>query len=298
MSRKLRLTLHNFSIEKVTTILGIYRSACLCLIFLLPASAEAQLCRQWKEAARIGELGPQLNEDSGVAISRQFPGRLYHINDSGDTGRFYITGMDGKQTQIVNVAGWDPEDTEAVSLGTCGSNGKESCLYLGDIGDNNKKRKSIEIVVVDEKDRFPATVTARNRLTLRYPDGPHDAESLAVHPDGTIYILTKEHPAKLFKAAMSPQTQTLTLVTTLDPEGVPTDMTISDDGTRLLVLTYTDAVEYSMDLKEQQKIRLNFLQQQESVAYLPGSRAFIYTTEKALPILPQWIMRVDCEDRK
>jgi hypothetical protein len=84
----------------------------------------------------------------------------------------------------------------------------------------------------------------------------------------------------------------------LDPGGVPTDMTISDDGTRLLVLTYTDAVEYTMDLKEQQKIRLNFLQQQESVAYLPGSRAFIYTTEKSLPILPQWIMRVDCEDKK
>ena len=85
-------------------------------------------------------------------------------------------------------------------------------------------------------------------------------------------------------------------MTTLDPGGKPTDMAISEDGTRLLVLTYTDAVEYSMDFKQQQKIRLNFLQQQESVAYLPGSRSFVYTTERLLPVLPQWIMRVDCAE--
>jgi hypothetical protein len=64
---------------------------------------------------------------------------------------------------------------------------------------------------------------------------------------------------------------------------------------RLLVLTYMDAVEYSMDFKQQQKIRLNFLQQQESVAYLAGSRSFIYSTEQLLQGLPQWIMKVDCK---
>jgi hypothetical protein len=133
-------------------------------------------------------------------------------------------------------------------------------------------------------------------LKLRYPDGSHDAESAAVHPDGAIYILTKENPAHLFKANGNLRDQTLVPVTSLSPGGKPTDMAISDDGTRLLVLTYMDAVEYSMDFKQQQKIRLNFLQQQESVAYLPGSRSFIYTTEKTLPVLPQWIMRVDCRD--
>ena len=70
----------------------------------------------------------------------------------------------------------------------------------------------------------------------------------------------------------------------------------SDDGTRLLVLTYADAFEYSMDFKDRQKIPLTYLQQQESVAYLPGSRSFIYTTERLLPFLHQWIMRVDCAD--
>jgi len=42
---------------------------------------------------------------------------------------------------------------------------------------------------------------------------------------------------------------------------------------------------------------LNFLQQQEGVTYLPGSRSFVYTTEQLLPTLPQWIMRVDCVEK-
>jgi len=295
MSRGLRLILHIFSIEKVTAIQGIYRTAGFFLIGLLPTTADAQLCKQWSEAVRIGELQVQLTEASGLAASRQFPGRLYHINDSGETGKFFITGMDGKDTRSVRINDFEPEDTEALSLGPCPGKDSISCLYLGDIGDNDVKRKSIEIVVVDEVRNFSPTVKARSRLKLLYPDGPHDAESMAVHPNGDIYILTKENPARLYKANPNAVQQTLTPVLTLQPGGKPTDMAISDDGMRLLVLTYMDAVEYSMDFKQQQKIRLNFLQQQEGVAYLPGSRSFIYSTEQLLQGLPQWIMKVNCE---
>src|SRR5262249_33772830 len=71
MSRGLRLTLHNSSIEKVNAIQGIYRAAAFCLIYLVPALAHAQICRQWTEAVRIGELQGQLIEESGLAASRQ-----------------------------------------------------------------------------------------------------------------------------------------------------------------------------------------------------------------------------------
>jgi hypothetical protein len=149
-------------------------------------------------------------------------------------------------------------------------------------------------VVIDEMRNFAQTVKPRRRMKLRYPDKPHDAESMAVHPNGTIFILTKERPAQLFKVNPNPGQTELIPVTMLNPDSVPTDMTLSDDGRTLLVLTYTDAFEYTMDFKLQQKISLNILQQQESVAYLPGSRSFLYTTERLLPGLPQWVMRVDC----
>lgn len=301
MSRQVRLSLHNFSIEKVTQIPGIYRYLVAlilgCLPLTLDSAAYAQVCTQWKEAVRIGELQAQLKEASGVAASRKFAGRLYHVNDSGDTGTFYTTDLDGKNTRAVTVMGFDPEDTEAISVGPCPGNRIGSCVFLGDIGDNDKNRKSIDVVVVDELQSFAETVKSRAHLKLRYPDGPHDAESMAIHPDGTLYILTKELPARLFKANPNVTSQTLTPVTTLDPGGKPTDMAISDDGTRLLVLMYTDAVEYSFDFKHRQQITLTLLQQQESVAYMPGSRSFIYTSERLVPLLAQWIMRVDCGEK-
>src|SRR5215467_313782 len=147
MSRGYRLVLHNFSIEKVTTIQGIYRAAGSFLICIWPLAADAQLCTQWTQAVRAGDLQVQLQEASGMAASRQFPGRLYHINDSGDVGQFYITRMNGSDLRAVRVAGFDPKDTEAMSLGPCPQDTHSSCLYLGDIGDNDSRRNSIEIVV-------------------------------------------------------------------------------------------------------------------------------------------------------
>jgi hypothetical protein len=118
---------------------------------------------------------------------------------------------------------------------------------------------------------------------------------MAVHPDGTIFILTKEHPATLFKAKGVTADTTLTAVTVLDTESAPTDIAISDDGSRLLVLTYAAAYEYGMDFRQQKKIPIRYLQQQESITYLPGSRSFIYTTERLFAFLPQLMMRADCQ---
>lgn len=298
MSRGLGRILHKLSKQKVTWTHRMCGLVCLSLFCLLPIVTYAQVCSQWKEAARAGSLKAQLQEESGIAASRRFSGRLYHINDSGDAGNFYITQMDGSDIDAVRVAGFKPEDTESLSLGPCPAKGaaENSCLYIGDIGDNDKKRKSVEVAVIDEVQNFPQPVKPRALLTFRYPDGAHDAESMAVHPDGTIYILTKENPAKLFKAppGESSQPRLLTAVTTLNAGSAPTDMAFSDDGTRLLVLTYTDAVEFTMDFKQPQHIPLEFLQQQESVTYLPGSRSFLYSTERLIALLPQWLMRVDC----
>jgi hypothetical protein len=269
--------------------------ALLCGLFCLPPlSIDAQLCRQWTQAVRIGELPKLLGEASGIAASRQFSDRLYHINDSGDSGRFYLTALNGSAPIVVRITDFKPLDTEGLGLGPCSAHLQRSCIYIADIGDNRLRRKTIEIVAVEEVRTFPAAAQATARLTLRYPDGPHDAEAMAVHPNGTLFILTKEKPARLYKARVDQTQATLEFVTTLETGPPPTDMAMSDDGTRLIVLTYQNAVEFSMDFKERHPIALLFLQQQETVTYLPGSRSFIYTTERAIAQLIQPIMRVDC----
>ena len=266
----------------------------LTVIALPPLVGQGQLCQQWTEATLVGELPPLLRESSGIAASRNYPDRLYHINDSGDTGTFYVSTSGGAHVQPVAIANFTPRDTEALSLGPCLGAAQRSCIYIADIGDNQRRRKTLEIVGVEERVRFDKTVNAAARLTLRYPDGPHDAESMAVHPDGTVFILTKEHPARLFRAKLAPAPQTLEPVTSLDVGSPPTDMAISDDGTRLIVLTYKGAVEYAMNFKEQRTIPVLVLLQQESTTYLPGSRSFVFTTERTFPAQPQPIMRYDC----
>jgi len=200
--------------------------------------------------------------------------------------------MDGKDTRDVNVMGFDPQDTEALSLGPCPGGG--SCLYLGDIGDNDSKRKAIEIVIVDEVQNFPKTVKARARLKLQYPDGPHDAESMAVqpqrrhlHPDqGTARAFVQSgrpqggaNPGDGDNARSGKQAHRYGHLRRWNPAAGPD-------------LHGCGRVQYGFEAAAQD--RAGVLQQQESITYLPGSQSFIYTTERLLAILPQWMMRADC----
>lgn len=274
------------------------RIAALLLVLALQTQPrEVPLCEQWTDAVRIGELPPQLRESSGIAASHQYPDRLYHINDSGDSGRFYTSRLDGSGLQPVVIAGPRLRDTEALSVGPCPGPVRRSCIYVGDIGDNGRRRKTIDILAFEEQNEFIATATPIARFSLRYPDGPHDAESMAIHPDGTLFILTKEIPARLYTVRLEAAEEMLTAVTTLATGTAPTDMAISDDGSRLLVLTYKEAIEFTMDFANSRRIALRSLPQQEGVTYLPGSRSFVFTTERVV-LLPQPIMKVTCISRR
>lgn len=288
----------------------------IVLVLLLVAQTAGVSLFPWSEGVNVGFLDPAIDEASGLAVSARYPNRLYHINDSGDSGRFFVTDRTGANAQSVYVSGFDPVDVEDLSLGPCGQS--TDCLFLADIGDNNRKRSWIEIVVVQEREDFSAQVPALARLRLRYPDRAHDAESLAVHPDGTLYLLTKEPQRKsddgqepqmprLFKLPASwwksPRTsQTLEHVVDIDlaklaPDTpsrarLPTAMDIFRDGKRVLILTYIDALELAFDFsqpipdvtewregRDYQRIRLVNLNQQEAIAYMPDGNAFLYDTE-------------------
>jgi hypothetical protein len=287
----------------------------ISLILLSGLQAPGATLVPWSDAIEVGGLDSMINEASGLAVSAWYGNRLYHVNDSGDTGRFFLTDMTGANAQSVRVSGFNPVDVEDLSIGPCGQSSE--CLFLADIGDNSRKRPWIEIVVVPEREHFPATVPALARLRLRYPDRAHDAESLAVHPDGTLYLLTKERMGdgksaqsgipRLFK--LSPDwwkdlrsPQTLDHVADLDlgrliPNAVssarlPTAMDIARDGKRVLILAYIDALELAVDFsqplpdvtswkegRDYQRIRLVNLDQQEAIAYLPHGNGFLYDTE-------------------
>jgi len=238
----------------------------------------AGLCRNWSQGTVIGTLDHTIiPEASGMAASRKFPNRLYHINDSGGGPFFYITDLRGNHTQSVRIKGFDAShaDFEDLSLGPCSPD--KSCLFIGDIGDNHTARETIQILVIEEKGEYAGSVVPLHRVTLTYPDRPHDAEGMAVHPNGDIYILTKEvefeqkqtlrqtFPAKLFKLEREKwgnsqgRVQTLILVGEIDfpylaafpsdpPGHLVTAFDIAPDGATFLALTYQHAFEFRLDL--------------------------------------------------
>ncbi len=125
----------------------------------------------------IGRVGAPAGELSGLV--RSSDGGFWAHNDSGDAPRVLRLANDGAVRREVAVAGAEHVDWEDIAI-------RGRTLYIGDIGDNFAQRPEIAVY------RLRETSTVAEKITLRYSDGPHDAEALLVDPrDGTIVIVTK-----------------------------------------------------------------------------------------------------------
>lgn len=276
--------------------------------------AQAQLCTQWSKPQEVGVLDTTLlKEASGLAASKQFPNRLYHHNDSGAKGVFYFTDIAAQDIKEITFTYSKVTDVEDIAVGPCSSG---QCIFLGDIGDNGRVRKSINLWIVPETQSFSDVPSTAKKIVLRYPDGSHNAESLAVHPvTGDVYILTKEDkpdrnkflPAKLYrlpKAALTQGSATLKYLGEIDLHWmlqatekygeIATGMDISPDGKTLLVLTYENAVEIKFDdmakesfgtYKWDENIDYRIIQvegllsQQEGIGYSADGKSFYFDSE-------------------
>lgn len=295
-------------------------------IFMCSASpAYAGFCAQWETGQRIGHLSPKdVREASGVAASQKFPGRVYWINDSGDKGFFYYSDATGKNLRRVKIAGYKPRDTEALAIAECAGG---HCLAIGDIGDNNSRRKNIKIVFVPELETYPKEVNILRTLTLTYPNGAHDAEALAFLPTGELLLATKEiklarlaaAPAIVFKLSRDEwfanrdnevrlkKLGELPLPTWLEDEiffaQVPTDMAVNPTRQVLGILTYGKVVEIPLKLineipnseawkkdRDYSIVHIEALAQQESLTYLTAPDRLLWSTEYRMPEAPIFSM--------
>lgn len=305
-------------------------AALLACALILPVSAKAAVCSKWGAAEDFGTLDTSLvDEASGLDVSDHFPNRLYHNNDSGDGLRFYISDLDGRNTRAVEVEGDKPLDIEALSLGRCGT---KTCLYLADMGDNPARRTEVAFTLVEEVKSFPDKVKPLRRIRARYPDGPNNAEGMAVHPNGDLYVVTKPAdrdmmkpgPALVFRLTAKQlrnagDVQVFEKVGEIPlpkimaefpfPGSIATGLDISPDGKRALVLTYVAALELGVDLSEglpeepwsagrdYQIVKLNTLPQQEAAAWLPDGSGFLYDTEFTRGAKAAPIRKVVCETK-
>jgi len=214
---------------------------------------------------------PRIDEASGLAVGVRSPGVVYVQNDSGDSARFFaVDASTGRTVAVCQVP--DARNVDWEDLATGPDARRVPSVWLGDIGNNDESRTSITVYRVDE----PAVgsgsgasgsggdlATGRPDVwRLRYPDGPHNAEALFVDPlSHRVYLVTKSlfGRSEVFELPAAPSgpgtaTQALSRVGSIDFEftgttGGPnlvgqltaTGASMSADGSRLVVRTYTDA---------------------------------------------------------
>jgi hypothetical protein len=261
----------------------------------------------------VGSLGAtDLTEASGLAVSRRNPGVLWAHNDSGDGPYLYAMAMDGAYLGRLELSGATATDWEDIAAGPCGD---EECLYVGDTGDNGASRAEVRLYRVAEPDVDP--VVPFNEMTtadwevfpFTYPDGPRDCESLAVHPDGRVYVFSK-YPYGISEMYVFPSlTPDAPVIVThlgdLDSGGAVAATTAADihaGGKRLLLRTYLTAVEWRLpegedfnDLPvagERIEVPAGLELQGEAIAYAPEDGSYLQTAEGRGAI----IYRVPCGD--
>lgn len=152
-------------------------------------------CGSYVQTEAMASLAsPELAEVSGVVESRRAPGVFFVHNDSGDSARFFAVDLGGALRAEYRVTNARAVDWEDIALGPCAAG---TCVYLGDIGDNDRVRteytvyRVAEPVVPATAPSGPIDVTAE-AITWRYPDGAHNAETLIADPtSGELYVVTK-----------------------------------------------------------------------------------------------------------
>jgi len=208
--------------------------------------AVAADCQQFSAGHKTGTIQlDSIREASGLAASRKNPGVLWVHNDGGPPCLYAMTPQ-GTHLGMYTLKGARVRNWEDIAIGP-GPDPNIDYLYVGDIGDNRVKRKSVVVYRVPEPavdaNQTPVSMVLDDvaAIELQYPAGPRDAETLMLDPlTKDLYIVSKETATKVYRAPYPQSTNELTmmeLVATI-PWGTATGGDISPDGTLIIVRSY------------------------------------------------------------
>lgn len=203
----------------------------------------------------------RLDEASGLACIGD--GSLWSLNDSGNGPWLFEYSKNGQSVRRVRVTGAKNRDWEDLAI--INRDGSMQ-IVVADIGDNAGRRDDTKLLFLDTPLDAPGSAE-KNRIEvlktvgLRYPDGPRDAESIAIDSDNMIaWLLTKRTiPAEIYTVELDVENSSVVdakMVGVLDslPQPTaedlarapvdkdwfwqPTAMDFSPDGRLAGVLTY------------------------------------------------------------
>ncbi|MBB5036892.1 hypothetical protein [Prosthecobacter dejongeii] len=239
--------------------------AILCCLLAGPCLGQKALLFQADKPIILADK--RIHESSGLTRSVRHPCVFWTLNDSGGEPCVFAIDEKGQTRAKVRLPKAVNFDWEDLASGT--DEKGRPCLLIADIGDNLKVRASLQIYRIPEPD-LPEDTSKEIQSAepeiwhLAYPDGRQNAECLIVHPQTQqMWILTKEENgvSTLYEVTGKRRPDTalkLEKITTLTfpakaREGkrpgmacMTTAATISPDGRRLLVATYSYLHEWKL----------------------------------------------------
>jgi hypothetical protein len=270
----------------------------------------------------------EIMEASGMQASHARVGDFFIHNDEGEPVLYAIdaSGADLGSISIVPAKNRDWEDITSVPVG------EDRWIVAGDIGDNMAKRKSIKLYFAEEPktgkhDRYSGQQILKHDLTLTYPDGPRDCESMAYDPVGKqILLLSKrDKPPRLYAVdletalnASHAELKFLGVMAKLRPPASrdrfqwggrtdfisqPTGFDISADGSEAAIITYRSLYRFkrspgedwlSVLQKDPEEVVGPPAVQNEAISYSTDGRAIFVTTEKK----PAPVYRIEFTGKK
>jgi hypothetical protein len=227
----------------------------ILVVAVWPAAAqEARLSGQDDSSLAVETVWldlKNLNESSGLAVSRRRSDHFWTHNDSGGKPHLYAFDSRGRASGRLEL-----ESTEMVDWEDMASFTDEGVprLLIADCGDNDADRSKITLHLLDEPDPRKVSVQAVSQsLVVVYADGPRDCEAIAVDlhrrqiilvaksflPAAGVYVLPL--PDRNLEATRA--TVTATRVATLSIPMV-TAMDIDQINGDLWVVSYFQAFQF------------------------------------------------------
>lgn len=246
-----------------------------------------------EEPALLEVFHEDLSESSGLATSSARPGVWFTHNDSGGDPELFAFTLDGGLLEVHPVQGARARDWEDIAAGSC-PDGESPCLYIADIGDNARKRDSVQVYAVTVPGPGETAPVVAS-WDLEYPDEARNAETLLIDPrGGGRYLVTKARSGKsrVYRLPDDPGRGTLTRVASLRFRGGSSSerLTTGGDwhpgGGRVVVRTYTEAWEWQVAASDREahwkrdprRIELPLEKQGEAIAY-DGEGRLLSTSE-------------------
>ena len=211
---------------------------------LAPVARPAYAVAHGEEHTVFRIQSSEVTESSSLVVSTTHDGLAYTTNDSGDSAIVYVVDTaTGDVVGRTTLEGVDATDVEALAGGADGT------LVVADIGDNTEVREAVEVYRIEQPGPGDDTVTP-DVLTLRYADGPRDAESVLYDAEsGRVFVVSKEIvAAQVYRTgpdAFERGGATLQPVAAAPP--LATDATYLPGQALAVIRGYTDAAVFRTD---------------------------------------------------